>query len=355
MKATVRETKRTLPPTDTMYRAFEERDSRFEGVFYTAVRTTGIFCRPSCPAKKPKRENVEFFASTKEAIDYGYRPCKRCRPMEPAGAVPDWIRALLVLAADSDRLRDRDLRAAGFDPARVRRWFKNTHGMTFHAYARQLRINRAYGNIRHSAEVTGEAFESGYESLSGFAEAFKRATGFAPSQSAERSVVTVTRIPTDLGPMIAGVIDGALCLLEFVDRPMLETQLARLRTVYRAQIIAGDDPTFHEVAAQLDEYFAGRRREFTLPVSLEGTDFQTRVWRELRRIPYGETRTYGDQATALGMPAAARAVGRANGDNRISIVVPCHRVVGANGDLTGYGGGLWRKRYLLDLEGANGG
>lgn len=344
----------SLPDPDTMYQAFESRDSQFEGVFYTGVRTTGIFCRPTCTARKPKRENLEFFATTKEALDYGYRPCKRCRPMEPPGAAPEWVSSIVEAAQGHGdaRLKDRDLRERGLDPARVRRWFKRTHGMTFHAYARQLRLNRAYGTIRNHGAVTDQAFESGYESLSGFGDAFKRATGFPPSASARRSVGALTRLSTPIGPMVAVAVDGRLCLLEFADRPMLETQLSRVRQIFSAQVIAGTDAVFGVVQSQLDQYFDGARKDFELPIDLSGTVFQTAVWQELCRVPYGETRTYGEQARAVGTPKAVRAVGRANGDNRIAIIVPCHRVVGADGRLTGYGGGLWRKRYLLELEGA---
>ena len=346
-------TKTTLPAADTMYRAFVECDSHFEGVFFTAVKTTGIFCRPTCRAKKPLRENIRFFASTKEAIDHGYRPCKICRPMEPAGSTPRWVGELLREAAEPpwEPLRDRDLRARGLQPDRVRRWFKRNHGMTFHSYLRQMRINRAYGAIRDEASVTDTAFDSGYGSLSGFGEAFRRATGFAPSHSSGRCLVTLRRIPTPLGPMLAGAVDGSLCLLEFADRPMLETQLTRVAQQFTAALVNGNDPILSKVETQLGEYFAGRRRDFNLPLALGGSEFQRTVWEGLRAIPYGETRSYRDQARSIGRPEAVRAVARANGDNRIAIIVPCHRVVGSDGSLTGYGGGLWRKRYLLDLEG----
>lgn len=344
----------TLPDRSTMIAAFLERDSAYEGIFFTAVRTTGIFCRPTCTARKPRPENVEFYATAREAIAAGYRPCRVCHPMEAAGSVPEWLAPLLaeLAAADGVAPGDQALRDRGIDPARVRRWFKRHHGMTFRAYARQLRINRAYGTLRHDASVIDAAYESGYESVSGFGEAFRRTAGFAPSGSREHHVVTVARIPTPLGPMVAGAVDGALCLLEFADRPMLETQLQRTRRDFRARTVAGIDPLFDAVHAELDEYFAGRRREFTVSIAEFGSTFQRSVWAALRAIPYGETRTYGEQATAVGRPEAVRAVGRANGDNRITIIIPCHRVIGADGRLTGYGGGLERKRRLLEIEGA---
>lgn len=342
----------TLPPLETMYRAFLERDSQFEGVFFTGVKTTGIFCRPTCRAKKPKPENVTFFRSTKEALDYGFRPCRVCRPMEPSPATPDWVRELTseLTGTEAAKLTDAELRERGLDPAAVRRWFKRTHGMTFHAYARQLRINRAYSTIRGESSVTESAFDSGYESLSGFSEAFKRSTGFTPSESRQRTVIAISRVPTPLGPMVAGAVGDKLCLLEFADRPMLETQLKRVRCTFEAELISGADPLFERVETELAEYFAGSRTTFTIPLEISGTPFQQAVWTVLRNIPYGETRSYSEQAEAISRPGAVRAVARANGDNRIAILVPCHRVIGNDGSLTGYGGGLWRKRYLLELE-----
>lgn len=347
----------TVPDKDTMYEAFVGRDSQFEGVFFTGVKSTGVFCRPTCRAKKPRRENVVFFGTAKEAMDHGYRPCKLCRPMEPAGETPDWVRDLLREAQEIEdgRVRDGDLRARGLDPATVRRWFKKHHGMTFHAYMRQLRISRAYGSIRKHEGILDSAFDTGYDSLSGFGTAFKRTVGFSPSESGERAVVSFARIATPLGPMLAAAVDERLCLLEFADRPMLETQLKRTERDFKAPIIAGEDPVFREVSRQLREYFGGERREFSLPIADFGSSFQRSVWQVLRQIPYGETRSYAEQARAIGRPEAHRAVARANGDNRLAIVIPCHRVVGSDGSLTGYGGGLWRKRFLLDLERQGGG
>jgi len=343
-----------LPPEDRMYRASLEKDTQFEGVFVMAVKTTGIFCRPSCHAKKPRRENVEFFPGPREALAHGYRPCRVCRPLEPFGTTPDWITGILreVERDPSSVPHDRDLRERGVDPARLRRWFQKNHGMTFRAYLRQLRVNGAYGTLRSGAAVTDAAFDHGYESLSGFGESFKRTAGFAPSESARRSdaIISVARILTPLGPMLAGATDAGLCLLEFTDRRMLERQIAILERRLRARTAPGTHPILTHAEAELTEYFAGGRRTFDLPIDLRGTAFQMQVWEELRRIPYGETRSYGEQARRIGRPAAVRAVGRANGENRLAIVVPCHRVVGADGALTGYGGGLWRKKKLLELE-----
>ena len=335
-----------------MYEALARRDAKFEGIFVAGVRTTGIFCRPTCPARKPKRENVEFFASARDALTHGYRPCKLCRPMEPAGEAPDWLRTLLdgVHADPSVRFTDQDLRERGLEPSRVRRWFKQHHGVTFHAYCRLLRLAAAFGRIQAGDDVAAAAFGTGHGSLSAFSASCKKATGTSPSRSRQTNLVAVSRIASPLGPLLAGATEEGICLLEFGDRRMLETQLTRLKRLLHAEVLPGPSPHVARLEAQLAEYFMGTRRTFDLPLVLRGTPFQQAAWEALLTIPYGETRSYRDQAEAIGRSSAVRAIGRANGDNRIAIVVPCHRVVGANGRLTGYGGGLWRKRFLLDLE-----
>ena len=344
--------KAQLPSKTEMYRALVNRDSSYEGIFYAAVKTTGIFCRPACSARKPRRENVEYFASAREALNHGFRPCKVCRPMERSGATPDWMAGLLRSFGDDPdrRLKDTDLRQRGVDPARLRRWFQKNHGMTFHAYMRALRLNRAFGRIKQENKVIDTAFDSGFDSLSGFAEAFRKATGFAPSKSRSRQLITVDRILTPLGPMLAGATDQGICLLEFTDRRMLETQVTRLQKRFSAGLVSGSHEHIDALLQQLQEYFSGTRRDFTVPLLPSGTEFQARAWNYLMKIPYGETRAYRDQARALGNINAVRAVARANGDNRIAIVIPCHRVIGSDGKLTGYGGGLWRKKFLLELE-----
>jgi len=160
----------------------------------------------------------------------------------------------------------------------------------------------------------------------------------------------MTRIPTVLGPMVACVNGEAICLLEFADRPMLETQLKRIEKLFQAKTLPGSSPTFEILSKELDEYFTGKRKVFTVPLSVPGSPFQQKVWDLLQKIPYGSTRTYAEQANAIGSVNAIRAVARANGDNRVAIIIPCHRVIGSDGSLTGYGGGLLRKKFLLDLE-----
>jgi AraC family transcriptional regulator, regulatory protein of adaptative response / methylated-DNA-[protein]-cysteine methyltransferase len=344
-----------MPDIQILYNAFVHKDSTFEGIFFAGVKTTGIFCRPTCTARKPVAKNVEYFQSAQEAILKGYRPCKLCNPLGYKGEVPDWLKPLLdeIDANPGIRLKDYDLQKKGLDPNRVRRWFQKHHGMTFQTYLRTLRIGQAFGRIQYGEKVIDTAFESGYESLAGFTESFKKTTGFSPNSSKKNQLITVTRILTPLGPMLAGATGEGICLLEFMDRRMLETQLSRLKKIFHAEFVPGANTHFKVLQEQLKEYFAGERKDFHLPLVLRGTAFQQDVWNALQRIPYGESRSYKEQAEMLGRPKAVRAVANANGDNRISIIIPCHRVIGHNGDLVGYGGGLWRKKYLLDLENGN--
>ncbi len=342
----------TLPPRSEMATALALRDASYDGVFFAGVRTTGVFCRPTCPARKPRPENVQFFATARDALLAGFRPCRRCRPMEPLGERPPWLAPLLaeVERDPSRRWRDRDLRARGLPPGRVRRWFATHHGVTFQAYSRARRLSTALGRIRDGEDVTGAAFASGYESLSGFHEAFRNVLGRNPTAAKGAPLLAIARLPTPLGPMVAAADERALFLLEFADRRMLETQLRTLRRRLGCAFAPGTNAVLDRTAKELAEYFAGARRGFEVAVDTPGTPFQRAVWRALARIPSGETVTYGSLARDLARPAAVRAVARAVGDNRIAILVPCHRVVGADGNLTGYGGGLWRKRRLLDIE-----
>lgn len=343
-----------LPPQAEMYDALLRRDESYDGVFFVGVKTTGIFCRPTCPARKPAMQNVEYFASTRYALAAGYRACKRCSPMEQPGEAPDWL-APLLLAVERDPTRrwcDQDLRARGLDPVRVRRWFKTQHGVTFLAYQRSRRLGSALGHLSLGADILEVAQATGFESLSGFSDAVRRLVGTSPGRSRATERVHLTRIATPLGPMLVGTTDDALCLLEFADRTLLSTQLARVQRTFNAVLVPGETHVTSKVAAQLEAYFEGRLQAFDLPLDLRGTPFQLAAWRGLLTVPYGTTLSYAEQAARIGKANAVRAIGKANGDNRLAIVVPCHRVVGKDGQLTGYGGGLWRKKRLLELESA---
>ncbi|HET8548644.1 MAG TPA: methylated-DNA--[protein]-cysteine S-methyltransferase [Bryobacteraceae bacterium] len=341
-----------LPPRAEMERAFLSGDASYDGLFFTAVRTTGIFCLPSCTAKKPRAENVEFFGTVKEAMFAGYRPCKRCRPLEGGRDGAEWARKLIAEVDENpgERMTEDALRERGLEPARVRRYFLREYGMTFQAYCRARRLGTAFERIRDGESLDEAVFDAGFDSHSGFREAFGKLFGKPPGQAHEAGCVRIAWVETPIGPMVAGATGEGVCLVEFTDRRMLEAQLETVRRRFGTALVPGENAHLRELRAELTEYFNGHRREFTVPLVYPGTTFEQEVWNALLRIPFGETRSYEDLANELGRPGAQRAVGRANGMNRIAIVIPCHRVTNKDGQLGGYGGGLWRKRILLDLE-----
>jgi AraC family transcriptional regulator of adaptative response/methylated-DNA-[protein]-cysteine methyltransferase len=343
---------RPLPPVSEMTRAFLHRDVSYDGVFVTGVSTTGVFCRPSCPARKPRIEHLRFFGSVHDALFAGFRPCRRCDPVGASGRQPLWV-SRLIAAVESDserRFRDFDLRRMGLEPARVRRYFKKQFGMTFHAYVRGRRLSGAFQQLRRGARLDEVIMENGFESHSGFRDAFARTFGEAPGRSRAADCIVCTWIESPLGPLVAGATGRGICLLEFTDRRMLPAQIETLRRRFGFAIVPGDSPHFDLLRNELEAYFSGRRRQFSVPLVAPGTAFQERVWAELQRIPFGETRSYEELARAVGAAGAQRAVGHANGLNRIAILIPCHRVINKDGRLGGYGGLLWRKEALLHLE-----
>ena len=341
-----------LPPFETMYQALLNRDSSFSGLFVVGVRTTGIFCRPTCAAKKPAPENVEFFATASEALHSGYRPCLRCCPMDSGQSAPELVERLRaeVERSPGGRLTDKELVALSIDPSTARRQFKRHYGMTFQAYHRARRMGLALRQVRHGGRVAEAQHESGFKSASGFREAFARIFGDAPTAVKGRSCLVAERIDTPLGAMLAVAGEEGLRLLEFTDRRALERELALLRRRLRASVVPGEHPHLNTVRTQLADYFSGRNLEFDVPLAPVGSEFELRTWELLRTIPMGETRSYGWMAKQLGIPNAQRAVGRANGSNMLGLIIPCHRVIRADGTLCGYGGGLWRKKWLLDHE-----
>jgi len=341
-----------LPPNDTMYSALLQRDASFEGIFFVGVRTTGIFCRPTCPAKKPARENVDFFATPSEALHGGYRPCLRCSPMDANKPAPKLIARLRaeVERAPDGRLTDKELAALSIDPSTARRQFKRHYGMTFQAYHRARRLGLALREVHRGARVDEAQNGSGFESASGFRDAFSRIFGEPPTIAKSRAGLFAERIETPLGAMLAIADDEGLRLLEFVDRRAMERELAILRSRLRTNMVPGEHRHLDAVRSQLTDYFSGRNLEFDVPLAPIGSDFQLRAWKMLCSIPAGETRSYSWMAERMRVPNARRAVGRANGTNMLCIVIPCHRVIRADGTLCGYGGGLWRKKWLLEHE-----
>lgn len=341
-----------LPAAKIMYNALLNRDTNFEGVFFVAVKTTGIFCRPTCPARKPKAENVEFFATTNDALLAGYRACSRCKPLAKDKAAPELVIKLCRIIEESatGKIDYNDLKEMGIDPSTARRQFKRYYGMTFNAYCRARRLGQAFKQIREGESIVGSQIDTGFQSASGFWNAFKQLFGNAPSQAEKTNCLLAKWIDTPLGAMIAVAGEEGLYLLEFVDRRGLENEILKVRNKTKSIIVPGQNRHLNEIEKELKNYFEGISMSFTVPVLTLGSVFEKSIWELLQTIPAGQTKSYSDLAILAGKPGAVRAVGNANGKNCLSIIIPCHRVIGADGSLRGYGGGVWRKQKLLNLE-----
>ncbi|MCG7383680.1 trifunctional transcriptional activator/DNA repair protein Ada/methylated-DNA--[protein]-cysteine S-methyltransferase [Paenibacillus sp. ACRRY] len=334
------------------YQALVAKDSEYEGLFYVGVKTTGVFCRPTCPARKPKFENCEFYETAQQALLASFRPCQRCRPLSHPNQVSDVVR-ILVEAVENNpekRWKGQDFKDLSIDESTARRQFKKRFGMTFVEYARARRMGLALKNIRSGRTIIDAQLSTGYESSSGFRDAFSRIMGAAPTQVHDGQVLKASWLDTRLGPIMAVADDTALYLLEFVDRRGLEREVERLRKRTKSAIVPGVTEPIRSIERELAAYFDGTLTTFRTPLFYLGTPFQKSVWEQLMAIPLGETRSYQDIAVALGKPSACRAVAKANGANQLAIVIPCHRVINASGDLGGYGGGLTRKNWLLTHE-----
>lgn len=334
------------------YQALLDKNPEYEGIFYVGVKTTGVFCRPTCPARKPKFENCEFFETAQQALLASFRPCQRCRPLSHPHQVSELVQTLVnaVEADPSRRWKERDFQELSVDTSTARRQFKKRFGMTFVEYARARRMGLAMKQIRKGDAVIEAQLDAGYESSSGFRDAFSRIMGAAPTRLGDRHILKASWLDTKLGPMIAIADETALYLLEFVDRRGLEREVERLRKRTKSAILPGITNPIRSIETELSQYFEGRLQVFKTPLCFLGSPFQKHVWEELQKIPFGETRSYAQLATLIGKPSAFRAVANANGANQFAIVIPCHRVINSNGDLGGYGGGLPRKKWLIAHE-----
>ena len=334
------------------YKALLDRNASFVGIFFVGVHTTSIFCIADCRARKPKLKNVSFYSELKDVLDQGFRPCKICKPTLQNLEMPEAVTRAIQLVHDhpKEKIKDYRLRQEGLDPAYLRRWFKKNHGMTFHAYQRMFRINKAFQELKEGKKSSDTAYDNGFESLSGFNYTYKKILGSSPKHNDGKNIILLSRTQTPLGPMFIAATDKGICLLEFVDRRMLETEYKDLQRLLHANIIAGENQHIKLLKKELKEYFNGDRNSFTVKLDAPGTSFQKLVWQALRDIPFGENTNYSQLALNLNKATAVRAVASANGFNRIAIVIPCHRVIGKDGQLRGYGGGLERKAWLLAHE-----
>lgn len=341
---------------ETYWQAVQTRDTAFNGVFVYGVRSTGIYCRPSCASRRPRREQVSFFQSCDEAEAAGFRACRRCQPRQ---ALSNSAQLELVQRACS--LIDASLeqppslaelsQALHFSPSHLHRLFKATTGLTPRQYAAGQRVQKFKTRVKTGDDVTTALYAAGYTSPSRLYEGAAQRLGMSPGiyrSGGTGMTINYTIVDTYLGRMlIAGTARG-ICAVSFGEKDSaLE---AFLSSEFPAARLERDDRALQAWAAALVEHLQGKRQELNLPLELQATAFQLRVWEELRRIPYGETRTYAEVARAIGQPQAIRAVGRACAANPAVIVTPCHRVVRSDGGLGGYRWGIQRKQALLANE-----
>lgn len=337
---------------DEYYDALISRDPSYIGIFYVGVVTTSVFCISTCRARKPKKKNVKFYKNFSDALRSGFRPCKICCPTENSFETPEQVKKAIQLIKDhpKEKITDTILKINSLSPEMIRRWFKSNYGLTYHSYQRMYRVNNAYKELKDGSSTTSTAFNQGYDSLSGFGYTFKKITGNSPRKVKSYNSILINRISSPLGPLLVCATENGICLLEFTDRKMIETELRELQKYFKAHILVGENDHIKLLRKELKEYFNGQLKKFKVALDAPGTEFQKKAWKALAEIKYGETGTYKLQAIKLSNPKAVRAVARANGANRIAIVLPCHRIIGSDGKLTGYGGGLERKKWLLDFE-----
>jgi AraC family transcriptional regulator of adaptative response/methylated-DNA-[protein]-cysteine methyltransferase len=333
---------------DTAWTAFEARDRSSDGEFFGAVKTTGIYCKPSCPARHPKREHVEFFTTAQEAQTAGYRACLRCRPDEVGRDREAVAKAVKLIEAAEAPLQLAQLAAAvGYAPHHFQRLFSRDLGVSPAAYARALRARRTEAHLDQEKSVTTAVYDAGYSAPSRFYADASERLGMTPSawRDGGRGVtIHYAIVDSTLGPMLVAATAKGICRLSF------DEDASALSKRFHAATILPDDGTIADLVEGALKAVREPLSMPDLPLDVAGTAFQQAVWQELRRIPPGETRSYAQIAAAVGKPGAVRAAGSANGANHVSVLIPCHRVVRGDGSLGGYAYGLERKQKLLDAE-----
>jgi AraC family transcriptional regulator, regulatory protein of adaptative response / methylated-DNA-[protein]-cysteine methyltransferase len=334
---------------DAAWAAFERRDRSWDGKVIGAVKTTGIYCKPSCPARRPKRENVEFFACGADALAAGFRPCLRCKPDEVGRDREAVARAIeLIERAEEPPSLGELASAVGYAPHHFQRIFTRDLGVSPAAYARALRAKRAEKHLKENGRVTDAIYDSGYSGPGRFYDDARERLGMVPSawrDGGRGETIRWAIVESALGPMLIAATSKGVCRLTFDDN------VEALRRVFPKATLIEDDGAMAELVQGALTAVERPTAAPELPIDVAGTAFQEAVWRELRKIPPGETRSYAQIAAAIGQPKAVRAVGTANGDNHVAVLIPCHRVIRSDGSLGGYAGGLERKRKLLEAEG----
>ena len=333
---------------DTAWAAFMRRDRSWDGRVIGAVRTTGVYCKPSCPARRPKREHVSFFESGEHARAAGYRPCLRCKPDEVGRdrEAVDLAIKLIEQAEEAPTLAEL-AETVGYAPHHFQRIFKRDVGVSPAGYARALRNKRVEAALKENGRVTDAIYDAGYSGPSGFYSDAKERLGMTPSawrDGGRGETIRWTTFDSPIGEMLIAATSRGICRLTFEDS---EESLTRL---FPRATIVKDDGGLKELVEGALTAIERPAAAPHLAIDVAGTAFQEAVWRELRKIPLGETRSYAEIAAAIGAPKAVRAVGTANGDNHVAVLIPCHRVIRSDGTLGGYAGGLDRKLKLLESE-----
>ncbi len=338
---------------EQQWQAIAERDPRFDGSLYYGVSSTGIYCRPSCPSKRPRRENVRFFDSPPDAEAAGFRECLRCRPRQLAAAAELVRRIIAIVDANGDaKLTLGELSAqTGVSPFHLQKTFKKATGVTPKAYMAEQRLQRFAKTLGESGSVTAAIYDAGFN---GSSQAYAQAAGGLGMNPGERKkhaagvAIRFTIAPTEFGQMLVAVSGRGVCAVRLGDTDaVLQTEFER--DFSRAQLTRNDE----ELAATVEQILVSIGEAMPHPqiaLDVRATAFQRRVWEYLQCIPRGETRSYSEVAAQIGAPSATRAVANACARNEVALIVPCHRVVGANGKLTGFRWGVERKRALLKKE-----
>jgi len=335
---------------DFAWNTFLARDRSYDGQFVGAVKTTGIYCKPSCPVRHPKRENVRFYATAGEAKAAGYRACLRCRPDDNARDEVAVVSALKLLATEEPMGLEQLAAAVGYAPHHFHRLFKRATGVTPAEYARGLRAGRAEEALVANDRVTDAIYDAGYSGPSRFYAATKGRLGMTPSAWKNGGAGAVIRwavVDTSLGSMLVAATDKGICRLSFDED---ETDLQKR---FPAATIEQGGDALAELVNGAIAAVENPANMPELPLDIAGTVFQQAIWKELQRIPPGETRTYAEIAAAVGKPKAVRAAGSANGANNVAVLIPCHRVIRTDGGLGGYAYGVERKEKLLETERKN--
>jgi AraC family transcriptional regulator, regulatory protein of adaptative response / methylated-DNA-[protein]-cysteine methyltransferase len=338
----------SLIDVDTAWAAFSARNRAFDGMFVGAVKTTGIYCKPSCPARHPLRENVEYFTDGEGARAAGYRACLRCRPDEVGRDREAVTKAIALIEASEDMPVLETLAVqVGYAPHHFHRLFKRDTGVTPAGYARALRAKRTEAILTKTKSVTEAIYAAGYQSPSRFYADAERRMGMTPSawRDGGRGItIRYAIVDTALGTMLLAATEKGICRLSF------DEDEAALRARFPNATITPGDSTMAALVEGAIAACESPALMTELPLDIAGTAFQEAVWQELRRIPPGETRSYAQIAAAVGKPGAVRATGSANGANNVAVLIPCHRVIRSDGTLGGYAYGLKRKEQLLKAE-----